>query len=309
MRIEETGLTEEVGSLLSTAAAADGIAPISDGLLSAAAAPESVTLGLRDDAGSLIGWAVAAPQGERGAAELVIAPAARGAGAGTRLVAALLEHLAAVPDAVDSTWFWSHGDHPGARRLAATRGYRRERELLQLHTGDLAELEIPAPQIPTGVEIRTFRPGDEADWRAVNNRAFDWHPEQGRQSAESYAARVAEPDFDPADVFFAVASAGERAGRIIGFHETKLHTDSPLAERVGEVYVIGVDPDAGAHGVGRALTLAGMAHLRDRGADLIELYVESDNDRALRLYESLGFGHRIVHASYAPPAAPTAPTM
>ena len=44
-----------------------------------------------------------------------------------------------------------------------------------------------------------------------------------------------------------------------------------------------------------------LSALVDAGAEVVELYVESDNVPARRLYESLGFTHTIVHVSYAPP--------
>ena len=193
-------------------------------------------------------------------------------------------------------WFWSHGDHPAAAHLAAALGYERERELLQLHTDPLDRLTLPEPRTPEDTTIRPFAPGDEDGWLQVNNAAFDWHPEQGGQARSDIAAIVDAPGFDPADVLIA-----ERAGAVIGFHHTKLHRDHPSGAVTGEVYVIGVDPAVHAAGVGRALTVAGMHHLRGIGAEVVELYVESDNVPARRLYESLGFTHTIVHVSYAPP--------
>ncbi len=127
----------------------------------------------------------------------------------------------------------------------------------------------------------------------MNNAAFDWHPEQGAQTLDDIAAIVGAADFDPDSVILAV-----RDGEIIGFHETKL-TDGPDG-RLGEVYVVGVDPAIHAKGVGRALTLEGMRRMVAAGAQAIELYVESDNAPALGLYERLGFHVAVAHVSYAP---------
>lgn len=290
-----TTAPDSLPALLAAATRADGSPPLSDGLLEAVAQPDAGTrMWTVTDGAELLGFGVAAPQGERGAAEATIAPTARGTGLGGDLVRTMDAALAA---AAEPAWFWSHGDHPAAAHLAAALGYSRSRELLQLRTDTVAELALPAPAAPAGVTIRPFAPGDEDEWLRVNNAAFDWHPEQGRQTRADVDAIVGADGFVPADVLIA-----ERDARVIGFHHTKLHREHPSGAVTGEVYVIGVDPAAHASGVGRALTLAGMRHLRDSGAEVIELYVESDNTPARRLYESLGFVHTIVHVSYAPPA-------
>jgi mycothiol synthase len=163
--------------------------------------------------------------------------------------------------------------------------------------------------LPEGVAVRTFRPGaDEAAWLALNARAFAGHPEQGRWGPADLERREAEPWFDPAGFFLAVRGSPEH---LVGFHWTKVHggTDRHRGdgahdgnhthgrnhrhghEPIGEVYVVGVDPDARGTGLGRALTLVGLGHLRAAGLPEAMLYVDADNTRAIRLYTNLGFTH------------------
>jgi Acetyltransferases len=53
--------------------------------------------------------------------------------------------------------------------------------------------------------------------------------------------------------------------------------------------VVGVAPEWRGTGLGRALVLAGLAHLRRVGLAQAMLYVDASNTAAIRLYESLGF--------------------
>lgn len=201
---------------------------------------------------------------------LAVAPDARGAGIGGRLLAGVsgAEHA------------WSHGDHPAAVALAARFGWERTRELWVMRRP--ASEPLPPLELPDGVTIRSYEPADEAAVIDVNARAFSYHPEQGSMDAADLARRMAEPWYDPAGLLLA-----ERDGRVLGFHWTKQHSPD-----LGEVYVVAVDPEVHGGGLGRLLTLAGLHHLHGLGVGEVILYVESDNGPALRVYrDRLGFTH------------------
>ncbi|MFD0785094.1 mycothiol synthase, partial [Micromonospora azadirachtae] len=140
------------------------------------------------------------------------------------------------------------------------------------------------------------QPGADDDaWLALNARAFAEHPEQGRWTADDLRVRLAEPWFDPAGFLLAVE---ESTGRLLGFHWTKVH-ERPGSARIGEVYVLGVDPTAHRGGLGRVLTAAGLTYLRDRrGLDRVMLYVDESNSPAVALYERLGFLRWSAHVNY-----------
>ena len=74
----------------------------------------------------------------------------------------------------------------------------------------------------------------------------------------------------------------------------KLHGHDPI----GELYVLGVSPTARGGGLARALTLAVLGYLRDRGLHEAMLYVDADNTAALKLYTSLGFTRFDVDVMY-----------
>jgi mycothiol synthase len=83
-----------------------------------------------------------------------------------------------------------------------------------------------------------------------------------------------------------------------GFHWTKVHAPADASPAIGEVYVVGVDPGEQGTGLGRALTLAGLHYLQERGLAEAMLYVDEDNAPAIRLYEALGFTRRRTDAMY-----------
>ena len=171
----------------------------------------------------------------------------------------------------------------------------RGRELLQLRR----PLPLPDHDDP-GLSLRPFRPGhDEQAWLEVNNRAFNWHAEQGNWDLSTIRDREAQPWFDPEGFLL-----HERDGRLAGFCWTKVHpdTDPPL----GEIYVIAVDPAFQGQGLGRALAVAGLDWLAARGLGTGMLYVDGQNVAALRLYEHLGFSVDHVDRAYTADVDPGA---
>ncbi|MCI3223045.1 mycothiol synthase [Streptomyces sp. NP-1717] len=265
-------------ALLDDAARSDGVQAVSEqGRLQLRGGPRvGVRHFLLTVGGELLGYAqledtdpVEAP-----AAELVVHPSQRGRGHGRALGAALLAASG------KRLRVWAHGGKSAARHLAQVLGLSMFRELRQLRR-PLEPLDIAEPVLPDGVTVRTFVPGeDDAAWLAVNAAAFAHHPEQGGLTQRDLADREAEPWFDPKGFFLA-----ERDGRLVGFHWTKVHA----AEQLGEVYVVGISPDAQGGGLGKALTAIGLRHLASLGLPTAMLYVDADNTAAVTVYERLGF--------------------
>ena len=191
---------------------------------------------------------------------------------------------------------WSHGNHEAAADLAARYGYAPVRELWKMRLATAAS-ELPDIALPAGVSLRGFTPGQDEDaWLAVNRAAFAHHPEQGNMSRADLDARMAEPWFDPAGFLLAV----DAEGRILGFHWTKVHPRHGEHPAIGEVYVVGVVPEAQGTGLGKALTIAGIKHLQQQGLHAVMLYVDADNIPAVALYRRLGFSRWDKDVMYAP---------
>jgi len=81
-------------------------------------------------------------------------------------------------------------------------------------------------------------------------------------------------------------------------HPPHEHHDHPP---IGEVYVVAVHPDEQGRGLGPALTLTGLHHLRESGLASVLLYVDESNTTAVRVYERLGFTRHATDVMYASP--------
>lgn len=319
-RVDEV-LAAQARALLEAALAADGVWPVSDHVRlrlrhgeptdpSAAAEPEPTSDGAHllalDAMGQLAGYAhLEEPADGPAVAELVVHPLLRRRGMGAALVEKLIGRVSADPrvaPSADRLLVWAHGEHPAALRLARRYGFRRARELWRMRC-DLDRPGVGAdplavPKLPDGVRLRPFRVGqDEAAFVEVNNRAFSWHPEQGRWDVREVELREAEPWFDPEGFLLAV----DEQDRILGFHWTKVHEaeGDQGGAPIGEVYVLGVDPDEHGRGLGRALTQAGLRYLHSRGLNRVMLYVEATNAGAIALYARMGFQRWDVDVQFA----------
>ncbi|QUH05424.1 mycothiol synthase [Saccharopolyspora erythraea] len=294
----------EVMALLQETEQADGVAPVGEHVILRLKAhldvvhqiepvqadvPGSEHFIVRDSGGELAGYAHVDTAEEKTAgqlvAELAVHPRHRRRGAGARLVEALLDRadlpVEPSPDDTDTARLriWSHGEHPGALRLAERYGLVRARELWRM--GRSLDAELAEAELPPDVTIRAFRTGvDEPAVVRVNHRAFSWHPEQGAMTEDDLRVKEREDWFDPAGFLLAVDSRDT----LLGFHWTKIHPDG-----TGEVYVVGVDPDTQGNGLGRSLTVAGLRHLQAKGCGQVMLYVEADNTAAVKVYQRLEF--------------------
>ncbi len=199
-------------------------------------------------------------------------------------------------------YLWVHRVDDPHDTLAVRLGFKVQRELAFMSR----RLDEPPrePQVPDGVVLRAYRPDvDDDEFLRVNNAAFEGHPENGGWDRAELALRRAFDWFDPDGLIMAW-----RGDRCVGFHWTKWHShdsdEVPAHEPVGEVYVLGIDPDEQGTGLGRALLLAGLRHLYARECRQSILYVDRANTGAVKLYESEGFAVEYLEVCYEDVVAP-----
>jgi mycothiol synthase len=218
-------------------------------------------------------------------AEIVVAPSHRAKGIGNQLVARVKELSGT------KLRLWSHGDLPGAKSLAEKNGLKHSRTVIQMRRS----LADPIPEIEASIPIRSFLPGiDNQAWIELNNRSFTDHPEQSNWSERDLEIRTKESWFNPQGFLIA-----ELDNQLAGFCWTKIHGGHTHKhsegesehdhDPIGEIYIMGVDPRFQGRGIGRAVTIAGLKHLRYEGIFSAMLYVDAENSGAINLYTSLGF--------------------
>ncbi|WP_408033857.1 mycothiol synthase [Tomitella fengzijianii] len=288
-------LTQEeadaVRSAVAVSTRVDGVEPIGDGpMRSLAGGAGTRHLLVHDGSGRLLAYAnIEAPGTPHAMVEAFVVPDARGRG-----IASALLH-AATTEAGSQGRIWAHGDGVAARAVAERMDMDVRRELLQL-SRPLTDPALPPSRMPEGISFRTFRDADEDELLRVNNAAFSWHPEQGGWTSGDFDEHRAQPWFDPDGIFLAFDEA--QPGALLGFHWTKVHAARGDEPALGEVYVLGVDPGAQGRGLGSALTLVGLEHLRDQGLATVMLYVEGDNTAAVNTYTRLGFTRARADVAY-----------
>ena len=303
------GQLSAVLGLVKSATHVDGIGPLSEqALLAARSGPPTSSEPATSSAhllayvgAHLAGYAhlEQGMAGEAATAEVVVDPSSRRQGVGTSLIRALQE--ATAPRA-DTLRLWSHGDLEEARAFAQGAGYSAVRELWQMRRPLRSEVAaLPTVLVPEGFRTRHFVIGqDEEAWLHVNATAFAHHLEQGRMTRHDLDRRIAEPWFDTSG-FILIEDMRALVPVLAASHWTKVTAaeDPTTRPTQGEVYVVAVDPAYQGMGLGRTVTVLGLAYLRQQGLTEAMLYVDADNRAAVATYARLDFVRYGVDIMYA----------
>lgn len=130
------------------------------------------------------------------------------------------------------------------------------------------------------LSLRAWEPVFESIENTMDPDVYREHFPDWRESQRT-AVRAACTD---PDVQVWVAIEGDQ---VVGFSALKLHTE----DRMGEIYMIAVDPDHQRQGFATALTQRSLAWLKEAGMTtaMVETGGDPGHAPARRAYESVGF--------------------
>jgi mycothiol synthase len=140
---------------------------------------------------------------------------------------------------------------------------------------------LPAVDLPDGFQVRSVAGENEVRLRAeASFAAFG-----SEKSFEDYLQRMLRfmrsPVYQPGMDLVAVSPEGQFASFCILWPDPVNH--------VGLFEPVGTHPDFQGRGLGKAVLASGLHRLRHLGMTHTSVCVETDNNPAIRLYESMGF--------------------
>jgi len=174
-------------------------------------------------------------------------------------------------------------DLAGAELLSKL-GFKTVRRFYELRL-EVSGADIEAAEQP-GMACRHLGAGEEELLAWIENSCFTgtwgFNPNTAEYISWELSARGDCPD----DVVLAISEC-----RPVGYcwTEAECGRDSTTGRSKGRIYMLGVDTDYRGKSLGRKLLLAGLLHLRNKGRELVDITVDSQNVAAVTLYRSLGF--------------------
>ena len=215
--------------------------------------------------GGLVGHAAVRGNG----IDVGVEPAERRRGIGTALLRAIEQAAKEEPLLLTGL-----SSEPAAAAFAAANGYVKAWEVWLM--GVDLPTEVPSPEWPDGVEVRTFREDDAEAVKELLDLAyaeeFHHHPVP---FAQWRRFMLEDPMFDPEAWFLAVAG-DEIVGAALNWDE-------------GYVKDLVVHPAWRGRGLGKALMLQTFGEFARRGIPRVTLKTDSNNPTgAWRLYERVG---------------------
>lgn len=230
-----------------------------------------------EDDGVIVGYC--APRFD----DLTVHPEHRRRGHGRRLLAEAL--ALAAEHGLDELVLFVPTHLPESAAFAQAMGLR--------YTSSLWLFRLPADgvvapaELPDGYVTRAWDPEPDLDaFVAFANAAFVGHPSPLHLTPALVRLVTGLPTFDPAGI--CLIEGRDQPGTPVAYATVEIRPADD-GRPVGWIAQIGVLPEHRGRGLGRFLLRWGVAYLRAKGGEVVELAVEAENDRALGLYRRNGF--------------------
>ena len=235
---------------------------------------------LAESRDGILGYALVAPELPIGRAVVSggVHPAHRRQGTGRSLLRRAVGHANGLKAA--GVQVTAPGAGTAIVQLLESEGFRYVREYWQMKW---ASGDMPDVAQPHGFETRAFVPErDEVLLTELQNATFRESWGFCPNTVEEIRAAVQPSRSDPDGII--LLFAGDRASAYAWTMRA-----STVVGSVGWIAMAGVHPDYRGRGLSRVVVAAGMAYLKSKGIDTIELEVDSENPAGRRLYLGLGF--------------------
>jgi mycothiol synthase len=174
-------------------------------------------------------------------------------------------------------------DNVVARKILSRLGFSLIRRFLELGLDitDVGELDMA--QAAPG--CRYLQPGEEDKLTQLQNRAFSgtWGFNPNTVEEIAFHTNLSTCSLDDIMLIY----EGDKA---IGYCWIGISCEEGIPSvRKGRILMLGVDPHYRGKATGKKLVLAGLARLKNKGLQVAELSVDSENKAACVLYQSIGF--------------------
>lgn len=149
-------------------------------------------------------------------------------------------------------------------------------------------LDLPAPRVPQGYQMRHFREGDEAGWNALMDLAFERPP--GRSDFTSQMA--GDGPYRPERVRLVLDEAGAIVATASCWLDARFGDDSAM------LHFVATDPAVGGRGLGTAVSLEALHLGHAEGRSRAFLLTDDFRVPALKTYLRLAFEPVMTHESH-----------
>ena len=170
-----------------------------------------------------------------------------------------------------------------AQRVLSRLDFNLVRRFLELRM-DIVDIRWPDIN-QVALECRYLQRGEEDKLTQLQNRAFAGTWGYNPNTVEEIIYRTNLSTCSPEDIV--LISEGDK---VIGYCWTGIVCEGgATSKKKGRIFMLGVDPDHRGERIGKRVLLAGLAYLKSKSLQVVELTVDSENKVACALYESIGF--------------------